>query len=119
MGYTYKRHPTVPYDYGAKLVPPLVLIDVPEEDWVECQAWVEVCEECVCPEHAQRILESTWPIEDRPDGEDYDATGAQVWLKPRIATFNGRRLQAFVWESAEEGEPNARKFWTVRVTCPI
>lgn len=103
------------YDYGSERVSPLVLIDNPYDEIIELQAWVEVNMECVTPERAREMIEHSFPIEDRPDGEDYHASGSQVWMKPQ----SWFALDRSRWIECDPGDAGARKFWTVRVTCPI
>jgi hypothetical protein len=104
---------------GASEVPgarPLLLVDEHEAGYVQSAAWVEVTSRTRTPQDAVEVVESEYPTEDRDEEEVYQATGAQVWLRPsdveRWATDHEGE-----WEHCEADAPGARCFWAVVVVC--
>lgn len=112
---------------------PQILIDEPEDGYIESSAWVEVTTE-VTPEKAIELIERDWPTEDREEEERYIAEGTE-WHKPDPNTGIavcavrggvcdcGDRPCAYIpddwdpWVPAEEGEPGALLFHVIKVVC--
>lgn len=93
---------------------PQILIDEPEDGYIQHTAWVEVNTETT-PEKAIELIEKDWPTEDREEEERYVCDG-QEWLKPdpNDEWITG---EFEPWVSAEEGEDHARLFYVIKVVC--